>query len=474
MAVSADLLQRLASAAAATGAAGDGGLPGLVRRIATALRRTVVAADSVLGVWRVASTAPVDEDGLLANEAIAAVTAGEADPSGAASRSSHGWTVINAGLMTERPVALAMHGEWDLPDDAMALLADALRRTIRPPRSGLAARAQCAPHRLARRLGRTRGATAMCEVILDAMSRGVRAQTAAIAVMDPSERRLRIVATRGYPLLLVEHVRIEPGVGVIGEVYRVGKVMRVGGDADAPIGRKPRLRHRTNSFVGIPIATSDEVLAVACVTDREDDQPFSHADVSLLRALAAPAALALAQARATERAEMYAHAAAIDPVSGLFNRRYFHVRIDEELQRAKRHQTPLSLLMLDLDDFKAINDSFGHLAGDLVIKETAEIIRQSVRAFDVCARYGGEEFAIIMPGSAAEDAEKIAERIRGRVETYRPPERTMKGLKVTVSIGLAVSAPGTTATELIGQADQALYHAKHTGKNRVRSFHGAA
>ena len=152
--------------------------------------------------------------------------------------------------------------------------------------------------------------TAMCEVVLDAMAKAVRARTAAIAVMDPTERRLRIVATRGYPLLLVDHVRIDPGVGVIGTVYRDRKVIRAGGNADAPIGRKPRLRHRTSSFVGVPIATADEVLAVACVTDREDDQPFTHADVSLLRALAAPAALALAQARASERAEMYAHAAA--------------------------------------------------------------------------------------------------------------------------------------------------------------------
>lgn len=472
MLVSAEVIERLGGILDPSSTRRDEGVHGFVRAIAHAFGTTAVAAAFVLDEWRVIASAPSDIAVLPPSEVAAIFGSDGSVPDPLASRIRAGWTVV--GVRGAEPqVQLAIHGEWDLSHHLAEQLGRAARRLARPARPGLAARTTRTAHRLARRLGRTRGVSAMCEVILDAMSKVVRARTAAIAVMDPSERRLRIVATRGYPLLLVEHVRIEPGVGVIGSVYREGKVMRVGGDADAPIGRKPRLRHRTDSFIGVPIATIDEVLAVVCVTDREDDQPFSHGDVSLLRALAAPAALALAQARAAERAEMYAHAAAIDPVSGLFNRRYFHVRIDEELQRSKRHQTPLSLLMLDLDDFKAINDSFGHLAGDLVIKEAAEIIRQSVRAFDVCTRYGGEEFAIIMPGSAAEDAEKIAERIRGRVEAYRPPERTMKGLKVTVSVGLAVSSPGMNATELIGQADQALYHAKHTGKNRVQAFRGA-
>jgi len=212
------------------------------------------------------------------------------------------------------------------------------------------------------------------------------------------------------------------------------------------------------------------VIAVVCVADRVDDRAFTRSDVSALRALAAPAALALARERAAARAEAYAHAAAVDPVSGLFNRRYFHVRLEEELQRSRRHEIPLALLMMDIDDFKAVNDIYGHLAGDGVIKETAEIVRRAVRVFDVCTRFGGEEFAVIMPASSEEGASAVAERIRVRVAAFRSAERPLEDLRVTVSIGLALSEPGMTARDLINRADEALYAAKRSGKNRVRPF----
>jgi diguanylate cyclase (GGDEF)-like protein len=124
--------------------------------------------------------------------------------------------------------------------------------------------------------------------------------------------------------------------------------------------------------------------------------------------------------------------------------------------------------MIDIDDFKGVNDSFGHLAGDTVIRDVAEILRRSVRVFDVCARFGGEEFAIIMPGSVVESAAMVAERIRERIQSYRPAESGLENLSLTVSIGLAVSTPGMTSQDLIEAADRALYRAKRAGKNRVR------
>src|SRR5205814_8774646 len=128
-----------------------------------------------------------------------------------------------------------------------------------------------------------------------------------------------------------------------------------------------------------------ESLGVPCVAERLDEQPFSDEDVRVLRALAAPAALALARERALGQAESFAHAAAIDPLTGAFNRRYFQTRLEEELERSRRHTLSLTLLLVDIDNFKTINDTFGHLAGDAVIKDIAEILRRSVRMFDVCA-----------------------------------------------------------------------------------------
>jgi diguanylate cyclase (GGDEF)-like protein len=151
----------------------------------------------------------------------------------------------------------------------------------------------------------------------------------------------------------------------------------------------------------------------------------------------------------------------------LFNRRYFQARLEEELHRAIRQATSVALLMVDLDGFKSINDRFGHVAGDMVIRDISEILRRSVRIFDVCTRFGGEEFAVMMPGGTAESAATIAERIRQRVETYQRNEADLSALRVTASIGVAVSPPGVTARDLIERADRALYHAKRAGKNRV-------
>ncbi|HWW85395.1 MAG TPA: GGDEF domain-containing protein [Vicinamibacterales bacterium] len=191
--------------------------------------------------------------------------------------------------------------------------------------------------------------------------------------------------------------------------------------------------------------------------------------MSTLRTLAATMALALARERAHAQAESYAQAAAIDPVSGLFNRRYFHARLDEELQRAQRHSLSVGLLMIDVDDFKAINDTFGHLVGDAVIRDVADVLRRSVRVFDICTRYGGEEFAVVMPGSGPEDVARVAERIRERIEAYRSADSDLSALRTTVSVGLAVSAAETSSRDLIAAADQALYHAKQSGKNQVKT-----
>ena len=324
-------------------------------------------------------------------------------------------------------------------------------------------------YQMMRRLPRARGIAPVADLILRHAARAVNARLGAIAVAR-ADGYAAIVATYGYPRALVEHIRIEQGSGVIGRVIESRHpVLVVGPD---PL-RPRRLRYRTNSYVVVPVLAGTDVLGAICVTDREGDAPFDAQDVATLRMFAAGAALALERERALDSAEAHAHAAAIDPVSGVFNRRYLQVRLGEELQRSRRHEIPLALLLIDIDDFKIVNDSYGHLAGDLVLRDVAEILRRSVRVFDVCARFGGEEFVIIMPGSTAESAMRIAERIRERIEAYRPADRLLASMRITVSIGLAVSETGTTVSQLLARADGALYAAKHAGKNRVRSDKGA-
>jgi diguanylate cyclase (GGDEF)-like protein len=255
----------------------------------------------------------------------------------------------------------------------------------------------------------------------------------------------------------------------MGSVYQTGLPLRVTDVSKLHGPRKRRSRYRTNSFAAVPIASAEEVMGVLCVTDRVDGRPFARTDLSTLRTLAAPLALALGRERALAQAGSYAEAAAIDPVSGLFNRRYFHTRIQEELQRAQRHALSIGLLMIDVDDFKVVNDTYGHLVGDTVIRLIADVLRRSVRVFDICTRFGGEEFAVLMPGSSAADAARIAERIRQRAENCTSAEPGLAAVKVTVSIGLAVSRPDSSPRDLINRADVALYQAKRSGKNRVRA-----
>lgn len=158
-----------------------------------------------------------------------------------------------------------------------------------------------------------------------------------------------------------------------------------------------------------------------------------------------------------------------DGLTKLFNKRYFLERLDSELKFAQRHGTALSLLMLDLDHFKKINDTMGHLAGDRVLTTVATVLHKAVRNEDVVARFGGEEFAIILRAIEIDSAQRMAERVRKLVESTSIPLDGGKTIKASVSIGIA-SYPATpchTPEELVEVADQALYRAKHAGRNRV-------
>lgn len=379
------------------------------------------------------------------------------------------WTLIGLTRRSATPAVLMLDRDWELSASTLRQLGEGLLLAERVYGLSTITRSRIATHRLTRALARATGYAGVADVAVRNVARAVHAQLVALAIAEPDTRQLRIMATHGYPLKLVDHLRIEPGSGVIGSVYETGLPLRVR-DVTAFHGeRKRRSRYRTKSFAAVPVASGSEVLGVLCVTDRADGLAFTQGDLSTLRTLSAPLALAISRERVRAQADSYAHAAAIDPVSGLFNRRYFHARLEEELQRAHRHALSVGLLMVDVDDFKSINDRYGHLVGDAVIRAIADILRRSVRVFDVCTRFGGEEFAVVMPGSGAEDAGRIAERIRQRVQNYTPADPGLASLKITVSVGFAVSQLNTSPHDLISSADVALYEAKRTGKNQVRA-----
>jgi diguanylate cyclase (GGDEF)-like protein len=157
-----------------------------------------------------------------------------------------------------------------------------------------------------------------------------------------------------------------------------------------------------------------------------------------------------------------------DHLTGLHNRRYLMDVLERELSRVQRSGSFLSLLILDIDHFKEINDQYGHQGGDMVLAEAASVFRKELRVYDTAARYGGDEFVAVIPGASLSEAVAVAERIRDSVEKSRFSER-MEDVSLTVSIGIAVyPSPGIeTMEDFIREADGALYRAKAGGRNRV-------
>lgn len=164
------------------------------------------------------------------------------------------------------------------------------------------------------------------------------------------------------------------------------------------------------------------------------------------------------------------HESVTDPLMGIKNRRYFDQKICEEVALSKRYKLPLSLILLDIDNFKKINDTYGHKIGDEVLKNIASLILGIVRDTDVAARYGGEEIVIVMPNSGKAEAELLAERLRSIIEktTVATIDTTQEVVQVTVSMGIcSMSHVITDRDALIEEADEALYLAKKQGRNRV-------
>jgi diguanylate cyclase (GGDEF)-like protein len=175
--------------------------------------------------------------------------------------------------------------------------------------------------------------------------------------------------------------------------------------------------------------------------------------------------------------------AVTDELTGLFNHRRFQEVMTQEVERARRYGQEMGLIMLDIDNFKRVNDTYGHLQGDMVLREVARVLRQSSREIDEPARYGGEEMAVALPQTDLEGAYRFAERVRRRIEALELPLAGGGTLRVTASFGVASlhTAPSADKDALVAAADSALYQAKRAGKNQTvrattaeRDVHGVA
>jgi diguanylate cyclase (GGDEF)-like protein len=217
------------------------------------------------------------------------------------------------------------------------------------------------------------------------------------------------------------------------------------------------------NLVAVPFYFQGRVTGLIVVANKP--KWLTHEDGRLLSVFANHTSIAVANLRFYQEIQQLAIR---DGLTGLYNYRYFRAQIDRTVQLARRYNSPLSLLLLDIDHFKTYNDSYGYLKGDLILKEIAGLLTAHTRSADLVARYGGEEFVILLPEIGSEQAHSVADKIRQVVEEH--PFALEAGelpQTLTVSVGVASSDGTWSADAIIQRADEALYRAKEAGKNRV-------
>ena len=295
------------------------------------------------------------------------------------------------------------------------------------------------------------------------LARAMGVDECAISYWDRPSGRVESLGY--YPTLRLEE--IEPFFVVAGfpETIRVlERKETVIIDAEEP-GADPAevellIRDGNRVLAMLPLVAKGQAIGLVEMFSKNEVR-WDAQRLELARTMANEAAIALENARLYEDARKLADR---DPLTGFYNHRFLHERMGEEVVRSQRGRRPLSVLMLDVDDFKLVNDTFGHLFGDKVLTWAAELIRSTLRLSDIAARYGGDEFALILPETDAEEARHAAERI---LEAFR--ERPFVGeqrgpVPIAASIGIATfPADGRTGTDLIAAADAALYQVKRSG-----------
>ena len=304
--------------------------------------------------------------------------------------------------------------------------------------------------------------------VLDKVLEVMVVEVTAIFLLEDESGTLTLRAYRGMSAQLVRELSVlRGGDGFINQVVKSGKPLLVEDvSADKRFSTSSGKIGGIQSFAVVPVMSKEKILGVIGVGS-PSHREFPDWEVRMLGTIANQIGMAI------ENARLYEHAlelAFTDSLTGLYNRRYFMEQIEREFIRANRGKVALSLIMVDLDGLKAINDRFGHHEGDAFLREVAGIIRANTRASDVAARWGGDEFMLLAPETDSDSAWKIAERVRGQVKRYH---RVLEGEKVgiTVSVGIvSYPAHASMISELLRRADEAMYSAKRGGKDRSCVF----
>lgn len=294
-----------------------------------------------------------------------------------------------------------------------------------------------------------------------------------IALYDDESSRLHLQAYAGLSEKFIKRDcwRVKPG-GLTREILDRGELFVVEDTRETEFFNNPlAIEEGIRSLIAVPLKMQEKIIGILYVDDFKPRQ-FQPNLLKQLEILGSFASMSIDNARMHEKT---AQLACTDGLTGLYNHRQFKRLFSEEMSRAARYEKPLSIIMLDVDDFKKFNDSYGHPNGDVVLCEMAELLRDLLRDCDTIFRYGGEEFVALLPETGHENAVHVAERIRIFVETESPRFLTKitKTHGITVSVGVATyPQDGDSPEVLLQTVDDLLYRAKHEGKNKVYHRNG--
>ncbi|HEY0989666.1 MAG TPA: sensor domain-containing diguanylate cyclase, partial [Kofleriaceae bacterium] len=322
-------------------------------------------------------------------------------------------------------------------------------------------------------LGRALTVEQVIETAFDAAAAIVEYDAAAIALYDKAKSRHRIAAVRvragGEGLIdpaQLTNLEFKDNAGLASMVVKNRHYLPAGGEpreVSAPIYTRKVKIEDARSLLVLPLLAADEPVGTLTLVARAEKR-FGKDVREMLAVIANQVAIALENGFLYRKMETMA---TTDGLTGLTNHRTFQQRFADLLERAARHGHRVALLLCDVDHFKKVNDTYGHPVGDEVLRRVARVLQEVPRKIDIPARYGGEEFAVLLDNVDVAQAKQVAERIR--IEISRVVVESEKGpLSVTESIGVAAFPDdGKDRATLIERADLALYHAKHTGRNRV-------
>ncbi|HEY6093951.1 MAG TPA: DUF484 family protein [Gallionellaceae bacterium] len=318
---------------------------------------------------------------------------------------------------------------------------------------------------LEQRLIATRSLHELIQVLLHDYRTDCDIDAVTLVLADPEYEIARTLEgeTRGSAAL--------PGLVLLEKLFSDSRTPYLGAfDADLPGAIFDPWPSGCQSMVILPLLRQGELIGSINMGSCTAARFAADSGTDFLQRLASIFSICLQNALNQERLKLVG---LTDPLTGVNNRRYFALRCRDEIADARRHQRPLACMFLDIDKFKRINDTLGHLAGDEVLRNVARLIRLQLRSNDVMARYGGEEFVVLLPQTALGQAGEIAERIRSAVAAQPMQPLPGESLAVTISIGVAPLHAGTSeddealADALVSAADAALYQAKQGGRNQV-------